>query len=174
MSLRDKLIATAIEEIETNAGGVISLREFSRKAGVSEAAPYRHFKNRAELLGAVAAEGFKMLHTSLLALDAIERPTKQALFEVFECFARSHGALYDLMHRLDPGKSAPITEHLTEALATFRLLAHLVSKSRPGLDETAIELLAYACWSEFHGRVVIEQAGLIPPHVRDKMAALTF
>ena len=174
MGLREKLIATALEEIENNASGVISLREFSRKAGVSEAAPYRHFRNRAELLGAVAAEGFRMLRHCLSALESREHLTKQTIFEVFESFAHRHRALYDLMHRLDPGKSAPITEHLTEALTTFAYLSRLVSKSRPDLDQSISNRVAYACWSEFHGRVMIEQAGLVPPHLRDNIATLDF
>ena len=36
----------------------IGLRDVARRAGVSAAAPYRHFENRAALLAAVAAEGF--------------------------------------------------------------------------------------------------------------------
>lgn len=39
----------------------LSLREIARKAGVSEAAPYHHFKDRTALIAAVAHRGFTLL-----------------------------------------------------------------------------------------------------------------
>lgn len=44
-----------------------TLREVARRAGVSAAAPYRHFPDKAQLLGAVATQGFIQLHEALSA-----------------------------------------------------------------------------------------------------------
>ena len=47
-----------------------SLREVARRAKVSHSAPYNHFADKGELLGAVAAEGFAALRARLLAAAA--------------------------------------------------------------------------------------------------------
>src|ERR1700754_2465649 len=47
-----------------------TLREVARRAGVSAAAPYRHFADRSQLLAAVATQGFVQLHETLRATAA--------------------------------------------------------------------------------------------------------
>ncbi len=59
--VRRDLIAAALELMTTSGSGGLSLREIARKAGVSSAAPYRHFANKEELLAAVAEQGFRTL-----------------------------------------------------------------------------------------------------------------
>jgi AcrR family transcriptional regulator len=166
MGLREKLIATALAEIEENGSGAVSLRGFARKAGVSEAAPYRHFASKGELLGAVAAEGFRMIRKELEPLLASPAPTKADTFAVFRAFADGHAILYDLMHRLDPGESTPVTDHLVEALAAFEVLVGIVARTLPIGDQKEAARTAFAWWSEFHGRVIISRAGLVPPELQ--------
>src|SRR6185312_13996710 len=45
-----------------------TLREVARRAGVSPAAPYRHFPDKAQLVAAVATAGFVQLHDALNAV----------------------------------------------------------------------------------------------------------
>jgi AcrR family transcriptional regulator len=45
--------------------GQLTLREVARRAGVSHAAPYRHFASREALVEAIAAEGFRALTEAL-------------------------------------------------------------------------------------------------------------
>lgn len=59
--LRQALLDAAMTLIDIRGRDALTLREAARRAGVSEAAPYRHFANLDELLGAVALEGFEML-----------------------------------------------------------------------------------------------------------------
>lgn len=58
--LRTTLIETAVRMLKTKASAEISLRELAREAGVSQAAPYRHFKDKNQLLAAVCQQGFDL------------------------------------------------------------------------------------------------------------------
>ncbi|HLU92147.1 MAG TPA: helix-turn-helix domain-containing protein, partial [Pedomonas sp.] len=60
-NLQEELIATALEMLEAQAEGNISLRELARRVGVSPNAAYRHFPDKEALLAALAAEGFQRL-----------------------------------------------------------------------------------------------------------------
>lgn len=71
--LRQALLDAAMTLIDIRGRDALTLREAARRAGVSEAAPYRHFANLDELLGAVALEGFEMLIGDLESLSGARR-----------------------------------------------------------------------------------------------------
>src|SRR6516165_6368759 len=56
-ALRDAALALIIEA----GADALTLRGAARRAGVSQAAPYRHFRNKEALLAAVAEEGFRAM-----------------------------------------------------------------------------------------------------------------
>jgi len=64
-SLRDALVAAALELIEANGVEQLSLREAAKKAGVSPGAPFRHFPTKAALLTAVAEQAAERLHAEV-------------------------------------------------------------------------------------------------------------
>jgi AcrR family transcriptional regulator len=55
------LVAAALELMEQGGINALTLRATARKAGVSAAAPYRHFADKSALLAAVAEDGFREL-----------------------------------------------------------------------------------------------------------------
>lgn len=59
--LVEALISAAVELIEAEGVEMLSLRAVSKKVGVSPGAPFRHFKNKAELLTAVAEQSMARL-----------------------------------------------------------------------------------------------------------------
>lgn len=59
-NLRETLIQGALKFLEKNPLENLSLKTIAARAGVSQAAPYRHFKNRNELLAAISQEGFEL------------------------------------------------------------------------------------------------------------------
>ena len=63
--LRQALLDAAIDLLLNQGLAPLTLRAVARHAGVSQAAPYHHFKDRGALLAAVAEEGFKFLAGSL-------------------------------------------------------------------------------------------------------------
>ncbi|HLH11930.1 MAG TPA: WHG domain-containing protein [Methylovirgula sp.] len=59
--LRRALIDAALDLVTEEQDWTFSLREVARRAGVSHNAPYNHFSEKRDLLGAVAAAGFETL-----------------------------------------------------------------------------------------------------------------
>src|ERR1017187_3661904 len=60
-NLKQALLEAAIELIAETGPRGFTLREAARRAGVSHNAPYRHFRDRDDLLAAVATDGFDRL-----------------------------------------------------------------------------------------------------------------
>lgn len=65
--LRAALIDAATALVEEAGPDGASMREAARRAGVSSAAPYRHFKDGDELMSAVAAAGHRRLLAHMAA-----------------------------------------------------------------------------------------------------------
>src|SRR3954464_15000445 len=63
--LRRALIETALDMLAEEKGWQFTLREVARRAGVSHAAPYKHFPDKAALLAELAMIGFDRLRESL-------------------------------------------------------------------------------------------------------------
>src|SRR6201986_852195 len=80
--LRRALIDAATRLLETEGPAALSLRAVAREAGVSPAAPYHHFKDKSELLDAVAEEGWHELGDAIRKGLASAGDPKLALHEV--------------------------------------------------------------------------------------------
>jgi AcrR family transcriptional regulator len=63
--LRRTLVEAAETLLEERGAAGLSLREVAKRAGVSHAAPYRHFHDKAALLDAIAQAGFERLSSRL-------------------------------------------------------------------------------------------------------------
>lgn len=63
--LRETLILAGIELLSERGSAGLDLRKVARKAGVSHAAPYRHFDDKGALIAAINEEGFTQLHEAL-------------------------------------------------------------------------------------------------------------
>src|SRR6187551_164788 len=63
--LRNGLLEAARLILEEESLAALTLRAVARRAGVSHAAPYRHFPNHEALLVELAIEGFDELRESL-------------------------------------------------------------------------------------------------------------
>ena len=55
--LRNALLTSALEILETDGLDAMSLRAVARRAGVSQAAPYHHFKDKRAIMAAAATVG---------------------------------------------------------------------------------------------------------------------
>src|ERR1700722_18892808 len=64
-NLREALIRAALELIAKNGPAGFTFAEAARQAGVSPAAPYRHFRDRDELMQNVALRGFGEFEAAL-------------------------------------------------------------------------------------------------------------
>ena len=89
--LRPALLRAAVEVIGQSGPAAMSLREVARRAGVSHAAAAYHFGDKAGLLTAVAAQGYRMLTEELRRA----RDSRRGFLEVgvaYVRFAVSHRA----------------------------------------------------------------------------------
>ena len=65
VNLKQSLLDAAVALIGEVGAQAFTLREVARRAAVSHNAPYRHFRDKDDLLGAVAAQGFEGLNESM-------------------------------------------------------------------------------------------------------------
>jgi AcrR family transcriptional regulator len=68
-NLKEALIRAALELIAAKGPSGFTFAEAARSAGVSPAAPYRHFRDREELLANVARRGFEQFEAAQGGLE---------------------------------------------------------------------------------------------------------
>lgn len=153
--LRRALVEAAVRLVEADGPGAMSLRAVAREAGVSPAAPYHHFKDKSELLDAVAHEGWEKLDIAFqTARDAQTSPPDRVreLGVAYVRFAISHPALYRVMYDCSRDKAdMPAHVHENEESAYRRVKDVLISAGADPADEVGLELATIACWCAAHG-----------------------
>jgi AcrR family transcriptional regulator len=87
-NLRNTLILVGLEILAEGGAAALDLRKVARKAGVSHAAPYRHFEDKQALIAAITEEGFNRLARRIqLALQAVP---EDDVFEQFHAIAQGY------------------------------------------------------------------------------------
>jgi AcrR family transcriptional regulator len=71
-NLREALLNAALRLISEVGPTAFTLREVARRAGVSHNAPYRHFRDRDELIAAVSKQGYEELTRAMLDASKLE------------------------------------------------------------------------------------------------------
>lgn len=98
--LKRALTSAALSLIAEKGPKGFTLTEAARRAGVSAAAPYRHFADKAELLAAVAEQGFLELHADLAAAADRESDPRERAIELGRVYVRwaiAHPDHYQVM-----------------------------------------------------------------------------
>lgn len=166
--LRRALIDAALALIERDGAQALTLRAAARLAGVSQAAPYRHFPDKDALLAAVAEDGLLALAVCMRDASAPHARdpgrTLQALGIAYVRFATAHTAHFRVMFNA-VAKNVDTYPALAEASdAVFALLLDAITR---GQREGAMRLgnpkeLALAAWSLVHGFAELEVGGQVP------------
>jgi len=158
--LRRALVDAARRILEAEGPTALSLRAVAREAGVSPAAPYHHFKDKAELLDAVAEEGWELLDAAMAhAREAAEpRDKLNALGIAYVCFARENPALYRVMYDAARDKEA-LPEHVqdSEDSAYCKVRDTMIELGADPDAAVDLELATTAAWCAAHG--LAEMAG---------------
>ena len=152
--LRPALLRTAVEAIGHAGPAATSLREVARRAGVSHAAAAYHFGDKAGLLTAVAAQGYRMLTDELR--DA--RDAGRGFLEVgvaYVRFAVRHRAHFEVMYR--PELYRPDDPEIRQARAAAAVL--LYGTASPDAGQLAA---GAAAWSLVHGLATLWLNGNLP------------
>lgn len=159
--LRRALIDAAQRILESEGPAGLSLRAVAREAGVSPAAPYHHFKDKGELLDAVAQQGWERLNEVMAKSKEAAgsaRASMASLGVAYVCFARDNPALYRVMYDCSRDKEM-LPEHLhdDDDSAYCRTRQTLVEAGADPNDTIGLELATIAAWCAAHG--LAEMAG---------------
>lgn len=151
----------AVEVIAERGLQGLSLRECARRAGVSHAAPYRHFADKEALLRAISLQGFEWLTgAGRAALEGIEDPKARldAYGGAYVRFAVEHPVHHRVMFSADLGPD-PKQDIGHESDAFGLLLECAEAVVGPEGDAT---IAALAAWSLTHGLSMLILDGRIP------------
>jgi len=166
--LRRVIIETAAGMLREDKGWQFTLREVARRAGVSHAAPYKHFPDKGALLAELTMQGFEQLGAELTAAITPRPPSVHEEFHAaaaaYVQFGLANPALYRLMFSAEACGAAEV--HLSErVMGTLGILLDIlergqqtgVFKSRPVQGQAA------ACWAQVHGITMLAIEGLLLP-----------
>lgn len=156
-NLKETLLRAALELIAKKGPAGFTFAEAARWAGVSPAAPYRHFRDRDDLLANVALRGFEQFAIALArawddgrpdALSALERMGKAYL-----TFARTEPAYYSAMFEsgIPPGSTSELREAGDRAFAILRDAAEKLCGPLPVRGRPPALMVALHIWSMSHG-----------------------
>jgi AcrR family transcriptional regulator len=161
-----------MELLEEGGETALSLRAVSRRAGVSPAAPYRHYADREALVSAVAALGYRELAERLAAAHPSpatpEQLTRVAL--AYVQFAIERPALFRIMFGEPCDRDND--ERMAATAAVSLYLRELVGRVFPEADA---EAMATAIWALVHGLAFLHLDGKLdasaPADVADRVTA---
>jgi AcrR family transcriptional regulator len=156
-NLKEDLIRAALDLIAAKGPGGFTFAEAARAAGVSPAAPYRHFRDRDALLADVAQRGFESFAAELEAAFEQARPSPLAALEAvgraYLAFARREPALYAAMFEAGvPPDATPGLQHAADrAFAVLRWAAEALCRTLPERDRPPALMMSLHIWSLAHG-----------------------
>jgi AcrR family transcriptional regulator len=156
-NLREALIRGALELIAAKGPAGFTVAEAARSAGVSPGAPYRHFRDRDELMADVALRGFERFTERLAHAWNDGRPDPLRAFEnlgrAYLAFAREEPAYYAAMFEA----ALPLSEHPQlaqageRAFAILRHAAETLSARAPEGKRPPPLMMALHIWAVSHG-----------------------
>jgi AcrR family transcriptional regulator len=156
-NLKEALISAALKLIAEKGPAGFTFADAARFAGVSAAAPYRHFRDRDELMADVALRGFVQFEQVLAKAWDNGRPTALAAFErlgkAYLAFARSEPAYYSAMFEagIPNHANTELRDAGDRAFAVLRVAAEkLVAEMSPKERPPAL-MMALHIWSMAHG-----------------------
>lgn len=154
-NLREALIQAALDLIAAKGPAGFTFAEAARAAGVSPAAPYRHFRDRDALMADVARQGFERFEAMLAAAWNEGRPELFAAFgqigKAYLAFARTEPAYYSAMFEAGiPLDAHPeLRQAGDRAFAVLRKAADAISAALPSRPPAL--MLALHVWALAHG-----------------------
>jgi len=156
-NLKEALIRAALELIEKKGPGGFTFAEAARWAGVSPAAPYRHFRDRDELISDVARRGFEEFTNALTRAWDEGRPDVIAAFDRFGKaylnFAKREPAYYSAMFEagIPLDADSELRAVSERAFAVLRGAAEKLVGGMPAGTRPPALMVALHIWSLTHG-----------------------
>lgn len=156
-NLKEVLLEAARKLIEQYGPAGFSLTEAARLAGVSPAAPYRHFKDRDALLAELARNGFERFAARLDMAWNNGIPTPLSAFEnlgkAYLAFAREEPASYAVMFEpaLRASDDPQLKAAADRAFAVLQRAAGALAQALPAGERPPVRLMSLHIWALSHG-----------------------
>jgi AcrR family transcriptional regulator len=158
-NLRRALLDAALDVIARRGAAALSLRELAAAAGVSHGAPAHHFRDKAGLMTAVAAEGFDLLAGRLeAAREDADGDAFLAVGLAYVAFATEHAAHFQVMY--DPSLYRPDDPAVTAGRE--RAGAQLYGAAGEHAPRAPSRETGLAGWCLMHGLATLWLSGNLP------------
>lgn len=158
LDLREACIEEAMAIIEAEGIEGLSLREISRRLGVSHQAPYKHFPSRDHVLAEIVSRAFDSFAQHLDAHAQVHTDDPQAdlgrMGRAYMSYAMAHPLQYRLMFGTplpDPQAHPTMMGKAQHAFALLKDCILRLSLQREGDPDQATDLDALFVWSTMHG-----------------------
>ncbi len=166
-SLKQALVEAALELLAEGGPAALTLTEAARRAGVSPAAPYRHFTGRDALMSELARRGFETFGARIEAAWDEGRPDAQsamrAMCAAYLKFARDEPGLYAAMFgqatTLADPQAGGAADHALEIL--WRAVVAWLQQA--GAPAQGARYAALQIWSAAHGVAMLTISGHFDP-----------
>ncbi|MGJ3263957.1 MAG: TetR/AcrR family transcriptional regulator [Salinarimonas sp.] len=155
-NLREALVEATTALLAQKGPQGFTLADAARQAGVSAAAPYRHFADREALLAEVARRGFARFNEQLYGDDGAR--AFRGMGRAYLAFAREEPGLYAAMFA---GAGPPGEQENPEAVRAFALLVESLSGALAarGIAVDDVRGLALQVWGLSHGVATLAASG---------------
>jgi len=156
-NLRRALLDAALALVERQGADALTLRAAARRAGVSQAAPYRHFRDKEALLAAVAEEGFRAMTAGMRRAAAFHAGDPLGRFQAHGLayieFASGHPAHFRVMFGRVAADRSVHPGLMQAAAEAFGLLVGAIRDCQEAgvVRDGGPEELALCAWSATHG-----------------------
>jgi len=156
-NLKEALVRAALELIAEKGPAGFTFADAARWAGVSPAAPYRHYRDRDALLADVARRGFDEFASALAKAWDEGKPDVMTAFDrvgkTYLAFAKREPAYYSAM--FEAGIALDTDRELREAsetaFAVLRAAAEKLVALMPEQGRPPALMVALHVWSMTHG-----------------------
>ncbi|MEJ2374924.1 MAG: TetR/AcrR family transcriptional regulator [Pseudolabrys sp.] len=156
-NLKEALVRAALELIAQKGPAGFTFADAARFAGVSPAAPYRHYRDRDALLADVAKRGFDEFAATLTKAWNDGRPDVLAAFDrlgkAYLDFAKQEPAYYSAMFEagIPADTDAQLREAGERAFSVLRGAAEKLVALLPAQGRPPALMVALHIWSMAHG-----------------------
>jgi AcrR family transcriptional regulator len=169
-NLKQSLLDAAVDLLTEVGPRGFKLREVARRAGVSHNAPYRHFRDKDDLVAAVAAEGFDRLTASMNEAMVEGRTPVERLrlagrgYVAFAMGSPEHLVImFETPAAVEPGAELR-PEFEAAGMRAFQVLLDAISavQAEGGLPEGDPHVFAVVAWAAAHGLAKLAIGGRLP------------
>ena len=156
-NLREALVEAALALIGAKGPAGFTFAEAARQAGVSPAAPYRHFRDRDALMADVARRGFERFEQQLSAAWNEGQPSVPDAFKrvgkAYLAFARGEPAYFAAMFEagLSIAEHRELQQAGDRAFNVLRIACEALIANMPEAKRPPAMMMALHIWSLSHG-----------------------